>query len=211
MRHWPKTRIVRRGDSHDGRVEAMDGPRTIRSTTSSVSPAMSRSTRWWRNIADNLCFHHAGELKAKLRTFASSPAPAAASSKRWPRSATRRSFTSIPTPSGSTACGPTWPASPPPSTPRRWMRCCCLLRPPPASAMRAAAITRWRPMAGSSAAPSARWCRSSTPAPPSWRPALFRDAPAGAFPLTAMFDRAGEAERLFGLRLEGVWMHVGDA
>jgi MurNAc alpha-1-phosphate uridylyltransferase len=40
-------------------------------------------------------------------------------------------------------------------------------------------------------------------------PALFRGAPAGAFPLTAMFDRAMEAERLYGLRLEGVWMHVG--
>jgi N-acetyl-alpha-D-muramate 1-phosphate uridylyltransferase len=40
-------------------------------------------------------------------------------------------------------------------------------------------------------------------------PALFGDAPAGAFSLTAMFDRAAEAERLFGLRLEGVWMHVG--
>jgi MurNAc alpha-1-phosphate uridylyltransferase len=40
-------------------------------------------------------------------------------------------------------------------------------------------------------------------------PALFDGAPAGAFPLTAMFDRAGEAGRLFGLRLEGVWMHVG--
>jgi MurNAc alpha-1-phosphate uridylyltransferase len=40
-------------------------------------------------------------------------------------------------------------------------------------------------------------------------PALFRGAPAGAFPLTAMFDRAAEAERLYGLRLEGVWMHVG--
>jgi MurNAc alpha-1-phosphate uridylyltransferase len=40
-------------------------------------------------------------------------------------------------------------------------------------------------------------------------PALFRDAPAGAFSLTALFDRAAEAERLFGLRLEGVWMHVG--
>jgi MurNAc alpha-1-phosphate uridylyltransferase len=40
-------------------------------------------------------------------------------------------------------------------------------------------------------------------------PALFRDPPAGAFPLTAMFDRAAEAERLYGLRLEGVWMHVG--
>ena len=40
-------------------------------------------------------------------------------------------------------------------------------------------------------------------------PALFRGAPAGAFPLTTLFYRAAEAERLFGLRLEGVWMHVG--
>jgi MurNAc alpha-1-phosphate uridylyltransferase len=41
------------------------------------------------------------------------------------------------------------------------------------------------------------------------RPELFRDAPAGAFPLTRLFDRAAEAGRLHGLRLEGVWMHVG--
>jgi MurNAc alpha-1-phosphate uridylyltransferase len=40
-------------------------------------------------------------------------------------------------------------------------------------------------------------------------PALFRGAPAGAFPLTKLFDRAIEAQRLHGLRLEGVWMHVG--
>ena len=40
-------------------------------------------------------------------------------------------------------------------------------------------------------------------------PALFAAAPAGVFPLTLLFDRAGEAGRLFGLRLEGVWMHVG--
>jgi N-acetyl-alpha-D-muramate 1-phosphate uridylyltransferase len=40
-------------------------------------------------------------------------------------------------------------------------------------------------------------------------PALFADAPAGAFALTQLFDRAGAEERLFGLRLEGVWMHVG--
>jgi MurNAc alpha-1-phosphate uridylyltransferase len=40
-------------------------------------------------------------------------------------------------------------------------------------------------------------------------PALFRDAPGGAFALTQLFDRAIEQERLFGLRLEGVWMHVG--
>jgi len=40
-------------------------------------------------------------------------------------------------------------------------------------------------------------------------PSLFRDAPAGEFSLTKMFDRANEQERLFGLRLDGVWMHVG--
>jgi MurNAc alpha-1-phosphate uridylyltransferase len=40
-------------------------------------------------------------------------------------------------------------------------------------------------------------------------PALLADAPAGEFPLTRLFDRAGAAGRLFGLRLEGVWMHVG--
>jgi MurNAc alpha-1-phosphate uridylyltransferase len=41
------------------------------------------------------------------------------------------------------------------------------------------------------------------------RPELFKDAPAGAFPLTRLFNRAAEAGRLRGLRLEGVWMHVG--
>ena len=40
-------------------------------------------------------------------------------------------------------------------------------------------------------------------------PALFAAAPTGAFPLTHLFDRAGDQGRLFGLRLEGVWMHVG--
>jgi len=40
-------------------------------------------------------------------------------------------------------------------------------------------------------------------------PALFADPPTGAFALTWLFDRAGAKGRLFGLRLEGVWMHVG--
>jgi MurNAc alpha-1-phosphate uridylyltransferase len=40
-------------------------------------------------------------------------------------------------------------------------------------------------------------------------PSLFTGAPKGAFPLTLLFDRSGENGRLFGLRLEGVWMHVG--
>jgi MurNAc alpha-1-phosphate uridylyltransferase len=41
------------------------------------------------------------------------------------------------------------------------------------------------------------------------RPELFKDAPDGAFSLTKLFDRAAETGRLHGLRLEGVWMHVG--
>jgi len=41
------------------------------------------------------------------------------------------------------------------------------------------------------------------------RPELFAGAPQGAFPLVSVFNRAGENGRLFGLRLEGLWMHVG--
>jgi MurNAc alpha-1-phosphate uridylyltransferase len=40
-------------------------------------------------------------------------------------------------------------------------------------------------------------------------PRLFDGAPSGAFSLTALFDRAAEQGRLHGLRLEGLWMHVG--
>ena len=40
-------------------------------------------------------------------------------------------------------------------------------------------------------------------------PRLFAGAPEDAFSLTTLFDRAAAAGRLFGLRLEGLWMHVG--
>lgn len=40
-------------------------------------------------------------------------------------------------------------------------------------------------------------------------PAMFADVPQGAFGLTTLFDRAEEQERLYGVRMEGVWMHVG--
>jgi MurNAc alpha-1-phosphate uridylyltransferase len=39
--------------------------------------------------------------------------------------------------------------------------------------------------------------------------AFFAGAPQGAFSLSPLFDRAAAAGRLFGLRLEGIWMHVG--
>jgi N-acetyl-alpha-D-muramate 1-phosphate uridylyltransferase len=38
---------------------------------------------------------------------------------------------------------------------------------------------------------------------------LFSTAPPGAFSLNLLFDRAIAAGRLYGLRLEGVWMHIG--
>ncbi len=40
-------------------------------------------------------------------------------------------------------------------------------------------------------------------------PRLFDGAPQGAFSLTTLFTRAIAAGRLHGLRLEGLWMHVG--
>ena len=40
-------------------------------------------------------------------------------------------------------------------------------------------------------------------------PAIFKNAPAGEFSLTKIFDVANDQERLFGLRLDGLWMHVG--
>jgi MurNAc alpha-1-phosphate uridylyltransferase len=38
---------------------------------------------------------------------------------------------------------------------------------------------------------------------------MFKDAPRGEFSLTDLFDRAADVGRLHGLRLEGLWMHVG--
>lgn len=40
-------------------------------------------------------------------------------------------------------------------------------------------------------------------------PKIFDDAPKGAFSLNKQFDKAIENERLFGMRLEGLWLHVG--
>ena len=40
-------------------------------------------------------------------------------------------------------------------------------------------------------------------------PRLFDNAPAGAFSTNRMWDIAIAAKRLFGIRLEGVWIHVG--
>src|SRR5690606_38977120 len=41
-------------------------------------------------------------------------------------------------------------------------------------------------------------------------PRLMRDAPAGPFSLNRLWDRALGERRLYGVRLAGTWMHVGD-
>jgi MurNAc alpha-1-phosphate uridylyltransferase len=40
-------------------------------------------------------------------------------------------------------------------------------------------------------------------------PRLFDNAPTGGFSTNVVWDRAIEKERLFGVRLDGVWIHVG--
>jgi len=40
-------------------------------------------------------------------------------------------------------------------------------------------------------------------------PALFKGAPDGAFSVRDLYDRAQEAGRLFGVRHDGLWFHVG--
>jgi N-acetyl-alpha-D-muramate 1-phosphate uridylyltransferase len=41
------------------------------------------------------------------------------------------------------------------------------------------------------------------------KPELFADTPDGAFSLNLLFDRAIARARLYGLRLDGQWLHVG--
>jgi len=70
-KHWPHTRIVWRGDSHYGRVEAMewaedDGADYIFGLAGNATlDALVAAT------ADNLRFHHAKSGQPKLRTYAS--------------------------------------------------------------------------------------------------------------------------------------------
>jgi len=40
-------------------------------------------------------------------------------------------------------------------------------------------------------------------------PRMFEGTPPGAFSLNRLWDRAIDEGRLYGIRLEGVWMHVG--
>ena len=72
--------------------------------------------------------------------------------------------------------------------------------------MTAAATTPCRPAARCTSARKSRSRRSSTLVLRSYRRG---SAPEGEFGLPRLFNAAEDAGRLFGLRLEGTWMHVG--
>ncbi len=42
-----------------------------------------------------------------------------------------------------------------------------------------------------------------------FHPKVFKDSPKGAFSLNRVFDKAIEDQRLYGIRMEGLWLHVG--
>jgi hypothetical protein len=69
--HWPQARIVWRGDSHYGRVEAMEWAED--NGTDYIFGLAGNATldALVAETADNLRFHHAGSSAPKLRTYAS--------------------------------------------------------------------------------------------------------------------------------------------
>jgi len=70
-RHWRKTRIVWRGDSHYGRAEAMDWAENNDADYIFGLAGNAALDALVADIATHLRFHHALSRKPKLRTFAS--------------------------------------------------------------------------------------------------------------------------------------------
>ena len=70
-RHWRKTRIVWRGDSHYGRVEAMEWAENNDTDYIFGLAGNAALDTLLAETATNLRFHHALSSKPKLRTFAS--------------------------------------------------------------------------------------------------------------------------------------------
>jgi Transposase DDE domain group 1 len=69
--HWPHTRIVWRGDSHYGRVEAMEWAEDNDTDYILGLPGNAVLDAIVAKTADNLRFHHAQSRHEKMRTFAS--------------------------------------------------------------------------------------------------------------------------------------------
>lgn len=70
-RHWPLTRMVWRGDSHYGRVEAMEWAEDAGEDYIFGLPGNAALDAQVAGIADTLRFHHAKSSQTKLRTYTS--------------------------------------------------------------------------------------------------------------------------------------------
>src|SRR5262249_36039752 len=70
-KHWPNTRIVWRGDSHYGRVEAMEWAENNSSDYIFGLQGNGALDAIVAKTADNLRFHHAVSSQPKLRTYVS--------------------------------------------------------------------------------------------------------------------------------------------
>lgn len=62
---------------------------------------------------------------------------------------------------------------------------------------------------GLSLVPESRLSPFAYPGAAILHPRLFEDAPSGPFPLLTLWEKAIERNRLYGIRLDGLWMHVG--
>jgi hypothetical protein len=69
--HWPNTRMVWRGDSHYGRVEAMEWAEDSGCDYIFGLAGNATLDALVADTADNLRFHHAKSSQTKLRTYAS--------------------------------------------------------------------------------------------------------------------------------------------
>src|SRR5258708_3247937 len=102
--HWPDTRIIWRGDSHYGRVEAMEWAENNGADYIFGLPGNAPLDAMVAKTADNLRFHHARSSQAKLRTFASFTYQA--SSWKQPRKVVARLECSLqPDEGGTTSAG----------------------------------------------------------------------------------------------------------
>ena len=165
-------------------------------------------------LADQIEAHLASAPASAHRDFRRAR-PAARSGRRdqarartgWAR---RRSISATRTPSGSRDRAPISRAWPLRSIPHGWMRCCC--RRPAAGAVGVDWPGDFEMDAdGRLTAPRARKRSrpSSIPASAFLKPELFDGVEEDVFRLAPFFWRAAEQGRLFGLRLDGLWLHVG--
>ena len=91
----------------------------------------------------------------------------------------------------------------------RWTASCCSHLGRRASAMRARAILPWIRTAASSGRGERQMVPFVFTGVSIAHPRMFAGAPQGPFSINQLWDTAIDNGRLFGIRLDGLWMHVG--